>query len=317
MNWRCLILLLGFSTAVMAVEDPPNCSLENGGLGNTSVGGINFVLGQAHVGDTVSVFPGMGMVVNACKALNATGSVWIATGHLTNFMVNVTLNPDGLHSCPSDGLCEPGPYSFLITAPMVGAGVSSPNGSLSGVAKAVRAASNEDGTVQDIVDQQITGFHSATIGIVTPCIQVFKVCGVNCIGSNIVNFTGYVTNCGDINLTNVTVVDDRTNTLYELDDDPLVQPFNLNIGATVSFKGSFVPLAEETSTATNTITASGTDTTTIGGPNASVTNTTTVVCNIVDCTEGCHCPFLTAGVSRDYYGNVVEKPIWWQRTRKL
>src|SRR5262245_19428225 len=52
--------------------------------------------------------------------------------------------------------------------------------------------------------------------IVTPCIQVVKVCAYpptfpTCFpaGANI-DFIGYVTNCGDIRLTDVTVVDGRS-----------------------------------------------------------------------------------------------------------
>lgn len=293
MNWKFLILLLGFATSALAVIDPPGCDLGSGGLGNTSVGGINFPLSQAHVGDTVSVVPLLGMVVNACRTINATGTVYISTGPLTNFMDNITLDPDGAHTCPADPLCTPGPYSFTITAPMVGAAVVSPNGTRTGGANAVRAVENGFGTVNSgIVNEQLIDFHSASITIVNPCIQVFKVCGTNCIGAP-VEFTGYVTNCGDINLTNVNVVDDRTASLFEPDGDPLPLPLSVAVGAAVQFKGSFTPLGSETATATNTITAWGTDTTTIGGPNASVTNTVTAICTITPCSS-CACPCLFA-----------------------
>ena len=53
-----LLMSLG---RVSAEEDPPGCSLANGGTGNTSLGGLNFTLAQAHVGDAVPVFPSLGM----------------------------------------------------------------------------------------------------------------------------------------------------------------------------------------------------------------------------------------------------------------
>src|ERR1043165_587615 len=124
---------------VRAIEDPPGCSPSSGsgGLGNTSSGGIDFNFSQAHIGDTVQVLPRLGMVANACRAINATGAVYIATGPLTNFLINVTLDPGVLISCPANGLCQPGPYNVTLTAPLVGASVTSPNGSIPGVAKNV------------------------------------------------------------------------------------------------------------------------------------------------------------------------------------
>lgn len=321
MNRTLLILLLTISTAALAVEDPPNCSLANGGLGNTSWGGISFNVSQAHVGDTVSVFAVMGMVSNACSAINATGSLWIATGHLTNYMVNVTLNPatPGGQStwCPgTNTLCEPGPYSFVITAPLVGAGVSTPNLTVSGVAKAVRVVANEDGTVQvGTPTEELANGRSTSLGIVTPCIQVSEMCGQSCIGGD-VNFTGYVLNCGDITLTNITAVNDRT-TLLNLDGSTLSQPFTLTAGQQIPFKGSFTPSGAEASSqsSTNSITVRGTDTTTIGGPYASVTNTITTICPITSCTN-CACACLVAQApvkSPRAIGELASLPTSWFR----
>lgn len=296
MNWKPLIILLSLSTAAMAIEDPPNCSFANGGEGNTSFGGVNFTVDKAHVGDTVSLVAVLGMISNACKAINATGSLWIATGHLTNFMQNVTLDPHtfaGLSDyCPGTNSCEPGPYSFVITESMVGTGVSSPLGNLSGIANRVRAIENGVGTVKTATDEQLSDFHSAsTLVVVNPCIQVFEMCGQSCIGSS-VNFTGYVLNCGDITLTNITAVDDRT-TLVNLDGSALTQPFTLTSGQTLPFRGSYTPNGAEVSSAlaTNSITVMGTDTTTIGGPRASVTNSVTTVCSITSC-NNCFCACL-------------------------
>ena len=113
-----VVCLLALPAGLPAIEDPPGCSLANGGLGNTSQGGINFNLdGQAHVGDTVPVFPSLGMVAGACRAINATGSVWIAVDaansvRLTNFLDHVNLDPGVLIWCPVNALCRPGPYNL-------------------------------------------------------------------------------------------------------------------------------------------------------------------------------------------------------------
>lgn len=294
MNWKCLILLLCFSTAVLAVEDPPNCSLANGGQGNTSFGGVSFTLPQAHVGDTISVVATLGMIVDACKAINATGSIWISTGHLTNFFDNVTLDPVGFVGfCPTIGSpCEPGPYSFVITAPMVGASVTSPLLTVAGIPNRIRVIQNGVGTVKTTTDEQLADVHtSSALIVVNPCIEVSKTMSA-CMGED-VQFTGYVRNCGDITLTNVIVTDDRTPDLFEPDGDPLPSPLTITAGAMVNFKGSFTPFGSETATATNSVTVTGRDTTTIGGPSAFVTNSVTTIVQIANCQNtNCQCPFL-------------------------
>lgn len=277
--------------SALAVEDPPGCSLANGGAGNTSQGGINFSLAQAHVGDFVPVFPSLGMASNACKAVNATGVVYIATGPLTNFLVNVTLNPGPLISCPADGVCQPGPYLILITPALVGAAVNTPAGGVFAAPKTVRAVETGLGTVlAGAFNEQLSDLHSASIQIVTPCLQVFKTCdlppGESCIPPEaMMRFRGYVTNCGDITLTNVTVGDSRAGP---------VQLFNPTNGAALSgnvilprgayavFSNSFLPTLSETcaGSAGSVTTATARDTTDIGGPNAAVTNSLTTACPI-------------------------------------
>src|ERR1041385_1232695 len=300
--------LLALPANVQAIEDPPGCSLPNGGLGNTSQGGINFTFNQAHVGDSVPVIPSLGMVAGACRAIHATGNVYIAASPnpipiplvynlLTNFLIDVTLDPGVLITCPAGGTCRPGPYLVTITAGLVGAGVASPNGDINGAPKTVRAVENGVGDVQTgTPTEQLADFHTTTINIVTPCIQVVKICAYppnspTCFpaGANI-DFTGYVTNCGDIRLTNVTVVDSRPLLgagLLDTNGFPLIQPLTLSPGQEIGFRGSFAPpLAEPCAkAATNSITVRGTDITAIGGPNASVTNTTSVTCAI--CVNPC------------------------------
>src|SRR5437899_6883942 len=178
--------LLALPSNVQAVEDPPGCSLPSGGLGNTSQGGVNFAYAFAHIGDRVPVIPSLGMVAGACRAINATGTVYIPASSspipppgiynvLTNFLIDVNLDPGVLVSCPVSPQCEPGPYQVLITAGLIGAGVSSPNGSVNGAPKSVRAVENGSGTVETgQTPEQLLDFHTTTIAIVSPCIGVAK-----------------------------------------------------------------------------------------------------------------------------------------------
>ena len=282
---------------VSAVEDPFGCSLANGGSGNTSQGGINFNLPQAHVGDTVGVFPSLGMVGTGCRAVNATGEVYIATGPLTNFLVNVTLDPGNLIVCPRDGLCQPGPYNILITPALVGAPVNTPLGGAPGLAKNVRAAENGFGTVlAGFFNEQLSDFHTASIRIVTPAIQVFKTCdlpaGQTCFPYGApINFRGYVTNAGDITLTNVIVVDSRMGPVQLFNPtNGLAFPNNVILppGAIAVFSNSFLPTLAETcaGSAASLVTATARDTTIIGGPNAAVTNSLTSACAICPAQPG-------------------------------
>ena len=283
-------ILMRLPTPASAAEDPPGCSFPSG-TGNTSIGGINFNLTRAHIGDTVSLFASLGMGLNACKATNVTGTVYIATGPVADFMVNQTLNPDGVAvQCPANAKCQPGPYQFTITPALVGATVVTPNGTAPGAAKTVRAVANGFGTVLTSPPEQLTEYHSASLTVVTPCLQVFKQCdftaGQSCFAAGTpVRFSGYVTNCGDIALTNVVVLDNRAGQMTLLNPtngSPLSSPFSLAPGAYAVFSNSFTPTLQETCSgnATNIATATATDTTPIGGPRASVTNSYTDVCPI-------------------------------------
>src|ERR1041385_4961959 len=144
LNWQKIALALGcFGIAswllvpgrASATEDPPGCSAAHGGLGNNSVGGINFSLAQAHTNDIVTVLPTVGMPLGACRAINAFGIVYIATGPLTNFLINKELSPGSIVQCPRDTNCQPGPYNILITPALVGAGVTNPILNVDGAAK--------------------------------------------------------------------------------------------------------------------------------------------------------------------------------------
>ena len=88
-----------------------------------------------------------------------------------------------------------------------------------GVAKTVRIAENGFGTVlTGDPPEALADFHSGTIGIVTPCVQVVEQCayraGTNCFpAGGQIYISGYVTNCGDFRLTNVTILNSRTASL--------------------------------------------------------------------------------------------------------
>ena len=282
--------LLVLPSPVRATEDPPNCSLAHGGAGSVSQGGINFNLAQAHVGDTVAVFPSLGKVTNSCKAINVTGTVYIATGLLTNFLGDVTLSPGVLVACPDNALCQPGPYNLTITPALVGAEVNTPLGGASGLPKTVRAVENGAGTVQSIYDEQLSDFHTASIQIVTPCLQVtarydYPV-GMTCFEANIsIPFSGAVTNCGDITLTNVTVLANRGGVMQlrnPTNNAVLAVPVTLAPGATAVFSNSLLPALNEACAgiSTNTLTAIGTDTTAIGGSRATVTDNASMIWDI-------------------------------------
>jgi len=112
--------------------------------------------------------------------------------------------------------------------------------------------------------------------------------GQNCFqaGQDIA-FKGFVTNCGDITLTNVIVSDNRTGTLLGTNGLPLLQPLTLTSGQVIQYHGTFTPTLQEICAggATNTVTVSGQDNTAIGGPNSFVTNSATVGCPI--CVNPC------------------------------
>ncbi len=159
-----LVLSAGVS---VADENPPGCSLVNGGKGNSSSAGLNFNVATAHIGETVALFATAGMVTNACSATEATGTIYTSAGLLGNFLNNVTLSPGIILSCPADGDCVPGPYSFTITKEMIGAKIVTPIGTVSGMPGYVRAVGSVTGHVHSgqYIDE-LAGFHTASVAIV-------------------------------------------------------------------------------------------------------------------------------------------------------
>ena len=274
---------LSLPSGVRAFEDPPGCSFPNGGNGQTFQSGINFAHAQAHVGDVVQVIPGFGMINGACRAVNVTGSVYIATGRLTNFLDNATLDP---------GLIVTYPCDILLTSALIGVGVSSPHGGVPGLPNTVRVMENVDGMALtgSCPETLNGGFHTASISIVTPAFQViqhptYPQGQTNFQAGSNIEYFGYVTNSGDITLTNVTINDSRAGQIQLLNPADR-QAFLANVvlppGAYAVYSNSFMPTAQESvaGSATNRITVTARDTTIIGGSNSFVTNSTTTASTI-------------------------------------
>jgi uncharacterized repeat protein (TIGR01451 family) len=259
---------------------------------------INFDTRSAHLYDTVQLFPVLGMVQGACEALNATGSIYIASGLLVRFLDNKTLDPGFVYECPTytSPPCTPGPYNITITPELVGAGVVYPEGSIAGVPDTVRALqwsicshvrSSQAFESFDFIDTD-------SIYVVHPCIAVVTQCllptGRSCFNAGeAVVFTGYVTNCGNINLTNVIANGTQTGRLVFNDPVsglPLSTNSNggitLTVGSVATYRDSYVPTLTETCAGTTrqAVNVTGTDTSESGGPNASVTNSASATCSI-------------------------------------
>ena len=272
--------------SLRAFEDPPGCSYNLMGNGASYQIGVNFGQAQAHIGDCVRVIPNFGMLAGACRAINVTGSLYIATGKLTNFLNNATLDP-GFPVVESHPPCEPGPYNVIITPALVGADVSSPRRTIPGQPKTVLAVEIVEGLALTGTPPEPFGgeVHSTSLAIVTPALQVTLLpaypIGRTCFprGAN-VQCTGYVTNTGDIALTNVTVMDKRTAGQLQLLNPanglPLPVNATLEPGEYAMFASNFMPTPIENSggSAASQITVTARDTTVIGGPNSWVTNST-------------------------------------------
>src|SRR5262249_37826194 len=91
-----------------------------------------------------------------------------------------------------------------------------------------------------------------SVNIFTPCIAVTKQCdGAPFAVGAPIKFTGSVSNCGDVLLVNVGVVDDKAGVV--------LGPTNtLDPGAVLSFSGSYIPTGNPCGPFTDTVTASGT-----------------------------------------------------------
>lgn len=288
-----VIGLLTFTARVEAFEDPPGCSLANGGSGSSYQSRLHVTVTEAHLGDSVPLIPMFGMAPGACRAFHVNGSAHIATGKLADYLKDATFDPGILVVAPARPF-EPGPYSLLITKELVGAGVSSSKFRFAGVPNTVQVVANFVGEAQTggVAGEQFGSSHTVTINIVRPELQVIQQFvfppGKTCFpGDQLIECTGYVTNSGDITLTNVTARD-RGDGVVQLFNQTNGSAFPGNVilppGACAMFTNRFLPTAQEIATgrATNLITATARDTTTIGGPNALVANSITSSCDICD-----------------------------------
>src|SRR5437899_8091415 len=58
---RVFVFLLASSLRVPAPEDPPGCGCNGGEFCNPTLGSLNFNVAQAHIGDTVTLIPSLGV----------------------------------------------------------------------------------------------------------------------------------------------------------------------------------------------------------------------------------------------------------------
>jgi hypothetical protein len=125
----------------------------------------------------------------------------------------------------------------------------------------------------DVFGAAVISSDSATCSnIVSPCIQVTKLCD-NAAPGQAIPFSGTVTNCGNVTLENVTVVDDNATPGNAGDDVVVFGPVTLAPHTGGSYSGSYYAA---TCPSTNTVTASGTTPQACGG--ALVSDTDFAVC---------------------------------------
>jgi hypothetical protein len=187
-----------------------------------------------------------------------------------------------------------------------------PQGSIGGAPNTVRALqwsysthvrSNPSGF--ELLDRVTTD----SITIVHPGIQTVEQCvlpqgRMGFAPGEAVVLTGYVTNCGDINLTNVIANGTQAGRLVLNDPvtgSPLATNTNggafLAVGSMAIYRASYVPTLTEASRGftTNSVTVTATDTSEIGGPSAAVSDSTFATCPI--CVAPCVSISMSNGVA--------------------
>jgi len=125
-------------------------------------------------------------------------------------------------------------------------------------------------TARSICGQPVSASASATCpAVTTPGIAVAKLCPANPVApGGVLNFTGFVTNTGNVTLTNVVVVNNQPQA-----GTVVFGPTNLAPGAVLGFSGSYTVPANACGPWVDTLTATAR---TICGDG--VTNTTTATC---------------------------------------
>jgi hypothetical protein len=178
--------------------------------------------------------------------------------------VDVTLTtPDGVpHICQIGGNYPIGtPVAVLCTVNYtVNSGDLLPSGVVTALGEAVGILNDAPG-----VDDPLDASKSVSVLVIHPAIDVTKEC-VDASGSGQpINFSGTVTNEGDVNLVDVTVVDSEAGTV--------LGPIDLDAGASAPYSGSYIPT---TSPSTDTVVATGTDP--LGN---AVSDTNSATCEVV------------------------------------
>ena len=202
--------VIGLIQAGNAAETPLGC----GQLGKDRFQHIlNFRFHQAHLGDTVPFYLSFGMEAAACQATNVTGGLYLAPGKAFDTLREATFVPGDIWTAPQPPF-EQVPCEILITPELIGAGVNSAIWSVQGSPGKVQALHCVTGEVMTEFLDAIQTIRSDAISIVTADIEVkaqhayppgrssFEV-------GQPVEFTGFVTNSGDIRLINVTIALNR------------------------------------------------------------------------------------------------------------
>ncbi len=238
-SWIALcagLLLFGFSTSIArADQNPPGC--------NGSGLGINLFTStpDVHIGDTISysvtVFNGLlGTGRTVCDATDIHAFIVTPDG----VSHSITLTRTTLTSGQLDYYADV--VSYVIRAQDV-----LPDST-------VRATASDTGVIhQNDINSQGGGDQGVNTVVSLPCIGVSVQCtgAVGQAGS--IDFTGWVTNCGNNTLVGVTVTNSNDNGNFSV-----TFPSNLLSGAIVQFSGSFVPL-NPCAPSTVTVVATGTD----------------------------------------------------------
>jgi hypothetical protein len=111
--------------------------------------------------------------------------------------------------------------------------------------------------------------------VVSPCITVTKICD-NVAAGLAIPFSGVVSNCGNVTLNNVIVVDNSGTPGNAGDDTIVFGPATLAPKAASPYSGSYLPVD---CPSTNTVTASGTTAPACGG--ATVQDTDSAICGTI------------------------------------
>jgi len=216
---------------------------------------------------------------------------------------DIQIGPSGLlFHCPAADGGSNGPASTLLPSGFIIAAGSPPLIFTNfctvtvnpGVTSATALLNAPDAILLDGFNDSPSLFKPITISVVTPCIRVTKQCVNTCTPyGQPIQFSGTVTNCGNIQLTNVTVTDDHAGVVL----GPVTLTASGTPGSSATFSGQYTPAGSGTALCgpfTDTVTAVGTAGT---QPTVTtVTNTASATCPV--CNNPCVqvtkiCPSIT------------------------